>query len=243
MNSLITAFIQGIIAFAATNIDDIIILLLLFSEIDQHFRRRHILIGQYLGFIVIIILSLPGFFGGLFIQHEYIGLLGLLPIAIGIKQIFSHSEENTEVQNVNTDGVNLSHHNPILSFFFSVLHPHTYKVAAVTIANGGDNVSIYVPLFAGQNFRGLAIILIVFLGMLGVWSGIAYLLSRQPTIAYLLNRYGKVLVPFVLIGLGLFIMYERGTFEMMKSMFWTYESSKFISIQLLVISFLISVNF
>lgn len=216
MNSFIIAFIQGIIAFAATNIDDIIILLLLFSELDYNFRCRHILIGQYLGFIIIIILSLPGFFGGLVIQHEYIGLLGLLPIAIGMKQIFSRSEENKEVQNVSNDVVNLSHSNQILSFFLSIVHPNIYKVAAITVANGGDNISIYIPLFAGQNFPSLGVIITVFLIMVGVWCGIAYLLSRQAAIGYLLSRYGKALVPFVLILLGLFILYERGTFQLIK---------------------------
>lgn len=218
MNSLIIAFIQGIIAFTATNIDDIIILLLLFSQLDHNFRRRHILIGQYLGFSIIIILSLPGFFGGLVIHHEYIGLLGLLPIAIGMKQIFSQSEENTEIQNVSNDVFNLSHSTQILSFFLSILHPNTYKVAAVTVANGGDNISIYIPLFAGQNFGSLGVIITVFLIMVGLWCGIAYLLSRQAAIGYILGGYGKALVPFILIGLGLFIMYERGTFQLIKFM-------------------------
>jgi cadmium resistance transport/sequestration family protein len=217
MYSLITAVTQGIIAFSATNIDDIIILLIFFSQIDHNFRRRHILIGQFLGFAAIILLSLPGFFGGLVIQRELIGLLGLLPIGIGIKQLLNREEENTEVQTVNTDFVESSHPNPIFSFLLSVLHPNTYKVAAVTVANGGDNISIYIPLFAGQNFASLGIILAVFLGMIGVWCGIAYLLSRQATIGYILSRYGKAIVPFVLIGLGLFIMYERGTFDMIKS--------------------------
>ncbi len=70
INSLITAFTQGIIAFAATNIDDISILLLFFSQIDSNFCRRHIFIGQYLGFVAIILLSLPGFLGGLVGEHQ-----------------------------------------------------------------------------------------------------------------------------------------------------------------------------
>ncbi|WP_413173017.1 cadmium resistance transporter [Anabaena azotica] len=215
MNSLITAFAQGIIAFAATNIDDIIILLLFFSQIDSNFRRRHIFIGQYLGFAVIILLSLPGFFGGLVVKREFIGLLGLLPIAIGIKQILNREEESTEIQAVNPDFAESLHPNPIFAFLLSILHPNTYKVAAVTVANGGDNISIYIPLFAGQDVTSLGIILAVFLGMVGVWCGIAYLLSRQATIGFLLSRYGKAVVPFVLIGLGLFIMYERGTFDLL----------------------------
>ncbi|PSB61932.1 transporter, partial [Chroococcidiopsis cubana CCALA 043] len=105
--------------------------------------------------------------------------------------------------------------NPILSFLTSILSPQTYKVAAVAVANGGDNISIYIPLFAGSQLASLGIIIAVFFLMLGVWCAIAYLLTRQPTIAYMLTRYGQPLVPFVLIGLGLFIMYERGTFNLL----------------------------
>ncbi|AFZ24902.1 putative permease, cadmium resistance protein [Cylindrospermum stagnale PCC 7417] len=215
MRDLGTAFSEGIIAFAATNIDDLIILLLFFSQIDANFRRRHIFIGQYLGFATIIIASLPGYFGGLIIQRELIGLLGLLPIAIGIKQLLHRKPENTEVQTVTTDFKQSSHPNPILSFILSILHPQTYKVAAVTLANGGDNIGIYIPLFAGHDLTSLGVILSVFFFMVGVWCAIAYLLTRQPSIANVLSRYGKAVVPFVLIGLGLFIMYERGTFNLL----------------------------
>ncbi|MBD2510315.1 cadmium resistance transporter [Nostoc muscorum FACHB-395] len=215
MSKLGTVFSEGIIAFIATNIDDIIILLIFFSQIDVNFRRRHILLGQYLGFTAIIIASLPGFFGGLVVQREWIGLLGLLPIAIGIQQLIYRKEETITVQTVSSDFNQPTPTNPVLSFILSVLHPQTYKVAAVTIANGGDNISIYIPLFAGQNLASLGVILSIFFIMVGVWCAIAYFLSRQPTIAYILSRYGKAAVPFVLIGLGLFIMYERGTFTLL----------------------------
>lgn len=215
MNRLETAFTEGVIAFIATNIDDILILLLFFSQVDVNFRRRHIIIGQYLGFIAIIIASLPGFFGSLVVPRELIGLLGLLPIVIGVKQLVSREQEQPEVQTVTSDFKQSSLSNPIVSFLLSVLHPQTYKVAAVTIANGGDNISIYIPLFAGNNLASLGVILSVFLFMVGVWCAIAYLLARQATIANVLSRYGRVVVPFVLIGLGLFIMYERGTFSLL----------------------------
>ncbi|MBE8992250.1 cadmium resistance transporter [Nostoc sp. LEGE 12450] len=215
MSKLGTVFSEGIIAFIATNIDDIIILLIFFSQIDVNFRRRHILLGQYLGFSAIIIASLPGFFGGLVIQREWIGLLGLLPIAIGIQQLIYRKEETITVQTVSSDFNQSTPTNPVLSFILSVLHPQTYKVAAVTIANGGDNISIYIPLFAGHDLASLGVILSIFFIMVGIWCAIAYFLSRQPTIAYILSRYGKAAVPFVLIGLGLFIMYERGTFTLL----------------------------
>ncbi|MBD2435621.1 cadmium resistance transporter [Nostoc sp. FACHB-110] len=215
MTNFGTSLIEGIIAFSATNIDDIMILLLLFSQIDDKFRRRHIVFGQYLGFVAIIIASLPGFFGGLIIQREWIGLLGLLPIAIGIMQLLNREQETIEVQEVTTEFKQSSPVNSLLSVILSILHPQTYKVAAVTIANGGDNISIYIPLFAGQNLTSLGIILSVFLFMVGIWCTIAYLLSQHAGIGSLFSRYGKVIVPFVLIGLGLFIMYERGTFNLL----------------------------
>lgn len=215
MSRLGTAFIEGIVAFAATNIDDIIILLLFFSQVNINFRRRHIVFGQYLGFGLIIIASLPGFFGGLLVPPEWIGLLGLLPIAIGIKQLVNREKETTEVQTVTSDFKPSSATNPLVSFILSVLSPQTYKVAAVTFANGGDNISVYVPLFAGNSLARLGVILAVFFLMVGVWCAIAFLLTRHSTIAYILSRYGNAVVPFVLIGLGLFIMYERGTFSLL----------------------------
>ncbi|MEH2443848.1 cadmium resistance transporter [Nostoc sp.] len=215
MSKLGTVFSEGIIAFIATNIDDIIILLIFFSQVNSTFRRRHIILGQYLGFVAIIIASLPGFFGGLVVQREWIGLLGLLPIVIGLQQLLSRKEETAIVQTVSSDFSQSAPTNPVLAFILSVLHPQTYKVAAVTIANGGDNISIYIPLFAGHDLASLGIILGIFFVMVGVWCAIAYFLSLQPTIANILNRYGNAVVPFVLIGLGLFIMYERGTFTLL----------------------------
>lgn len=219
MTQLWTALTESVIAFVATNIDDILILLLFFSQVDANFRRRHIVIGQYFGFAAIIIASLPGFFGGLLVPREWIGFLGLLPIAIGLKQLVQ-KEETTEVQTVTTDFQQSSHSHPIVSFLLSLLHPQTYKVAAVTLANGGDNISIYIPLFAGKSFASLQVTLIVFFLMVGVWCAIAYLLARQGAIASMLSRYARVAVPFVLISLGLLIMYERGTFSLLFRSHW-----------------------
>lgn len=103
MSGLGTAFASGIIAFAVTNIDDIIILLLFFSQVDNKLACQQIVAGQYLGFTAIIIASLLGFFGGLIVPRSWIGLLGLLPIAIGIKQLVSQEKEIAQVQTVTSD--------------------------------------------------------------------------------------------------------------------------------------------
>ncbi|MFB2918724.1 MULTISPECIES: cadmium resistance transporter [Aerosakkonema] len=213
MNWLVTAIITGITSFGATNIDDIVILTLFFAQVNATFRRRHIVVGQYLGFTALILASLPGFFGGLILPKAWIGILGFVPIFIGIIHLFK-GENDEEVQAVSTEFDSSRSNVSVLSKLASVLSPQTYNVAAVTFANGGDNIGIYVPLFASSDPASLAVILTVFFLLIGVWCYIAYLLTRHRAIASILTRYGKALVPFILIGLGVFILVESGTYHL-----------------------------
>ncbi|MCL1466945.1 cadmium resistance transporter [Argonema galeatum] len=214
MNWLVKAIITGITSFAATNIDDVVILMLFFAQVDATFRRRHIVLGQYLGFTAIVLASLPGFFGGLIVPKAWIGILGLLPILIGISRLVNR-ENDEEVQAVSSEFKHSRSNTSMVSRLASFLSPQTYNVAAVTLANGGDNIGIYVPLFGSNNLASLAVILGVFFLLIGVWCYIAYLLTRQPVVARVLTRYGKAIVPFVLIGLGIFILIESGTYRLL----------------------------
>jgi cadmium resistance protein CadD (predicted permease) len=99
--SIVTAISTGAMAFSATNIDDLVILTLFFSQVDAKFRRWHIIIGQYLGFTALILTSLPGFFGGLILHRPWIGLFGLVPIIIGIKSLMN--PETDELEDAETE--------------------------------------------------------------------------------------------------------------------------------------------
>lgn len=208
---LVEAIATGITAFIATNIDDIVILMLFFTQINANFRAKHIVIGQYLGFIVLLAASLPGFFGGLIIPKAWIGLLGILPIAIGIHHLFNRDDE---VQTVSKE---LQSSDPKPSWRSAIANrfpPQVYHVAAVTFANGGDNIGIYVPLFASSDGIRLIVLLSVFLVLVGVWCYVAHALAHHPSIAPILSRYAHYLVPFVLIGLGIYILIENGTYQL-----------------------------
>ena len=207
---LTQALIAGVTSFVATNIDDIVILTLFFGQVKAGLRVRHIVVGQYLGFTGLVLLSLPGFFGGLLIPASWIGLLGLLPIAIGIFKLIRPDEDEDEIQTVSEEFLRSQKRSKLASW----LSPQTYSVAAVTIANGGDNVGIYVPLFAGSNLASLSVILAVYFVLLGIWCYIAQRIALQPAIAQLLSRYGERLVPWVLIGLGLYILIESKSYRL-----------------------------
>lgn len=211
-----SALIAGTVSYVATNIDDIVILTLFFAQVNATFRPRHVVIGQYLGYGALVAACLlPAFFGGLIVPRAWIGLLGLLPIAIGIYQLVNQEEDEGQVQAVSDESNYLGAKLPVMSAFVGLFSAQTYRVAAVTFANGGDNFGVYVPLFAGSNLASLGVILVVYFLLTGVWCYVTYQLTRQPAVADVLARYASRIVPFVLIGLGIFILIECGTYQLL----------------------------
>ena len=202
MDELVTAVPTGLVAFTATNIDDVVMLTLFFSQVNAVFRSRHVVVGQYLGFGALVVASLPGFFGGLIVPRAWIGMLGAIPIAFGISRLLSQDANESEVE-VTQSG----------STWLNFLSPQAFNVAAVTVANGSDNISIYAPLFASSSLETLLVILSTFFLMVGVWCVAAYKLTRMGAIADTLTRYGNYLAPFVLIGLGVLILVDSHVLE------------------------------
>ena len=215
MSWIAAAIISAITSFAATNIDDFVILMLFFAQVTSTFRPRHIVVGQYLGFAVLIAASLPGFFGGLIVPKAGIGLLGLVPIAIGISHLVKRKNEANDLQTVSNEFNRSQPNSPVTSKQARLFNPLIFNVAAVTVANGGDNIAIYLPLFASSNLPSLVVILVVFFLLVGIWCWVGYWLSRHKVIASVLTRYSKAVVPFILIGLGIFILIDSGTYRLL----------------------------
>lgn len=90
--------------------------------------------------------------------------------------------------------------------------PKALEVAAVTFANGGDNIGVYVPVFATAGIGGMSVYVVVFLALVAVWVLAGRFFATRPVIAKALSRWGHVLLPVVLIGLGLLILIEGGAF-------------------------------
>lgn len=194
-----TAMTTGLVSFAATNIDDIFVLMLLYGDAETRgLRTVHVVAGQYLGFAALIAVSLLGYAASFAVPEEWVGLLGLLPIAIGIKKF---------VEWRRGDAVEKTPREPAERG--SVL-----AVAAVTVANGGDNIGVYAPLFAASRARELAIVLVLFAALIAIWCVAGRWLSKNRYLAALLDRYGHMLVPIVLVGLGGSIIYRSGALRL-----------------------------
>ncbi|MFF8953210.1 cadmium resistance transporter [Streptomyces sp. NPDC014940] len=184
--------------FAVTNIDDILILSLFFAQgAGHHGSARRILIGQYLGFAAILAVAVAAAFGATFLPESAIPYLGLLPLTLGIKaawQTFKHRDDEDDERQTTEGG------------------PKALEVAAVTFANGGDNIGVYVPVFATAGVSGMSVYAIVFLALVAAWCFAGRFFATRPVIAKALSRWGHILLPLVLIAVGLLILIEGGAF-------------------------------
>lgn len=212
MDFLFSSFLAASAAFIATNIDDIVLLAVFFSQVNQNFRKRHIIIGQILGFFAIVLLSALGFIVGLVIPPAWIALLGFLPIFMGIRQLFSKEDDDD-------DELDLDENPPSKNFLAAFISPHSYAVALITIANGGDNIGIYIPFFAAQSALSFLITLVVFALLTVVLLYLGYLLAKQPLVSKSIQNYGQIIVPFVLIALGIYILIEGDAISLLVSFF------------------------
>jgi cadmium resistance protein CadD (predicted permease) len=186
----------GIAAFAATDIDDLFVLMLFFS--NPTYERRQVIIGQFLGIGALVAVGIVGSLIALVVPPLIVGLMGLLPIAVGIKKLFDlRKGEDDE------DGIAKHFYDNRKSSL------RFLTVGVVTVANGGDNIAVYVPLFASSNSLAEVITLVaIFLAITAVWCALAYYLVNHRIIASRLSRVGHIVLPVVLIGLGVFILAE-----------------------------------
>ena len=82
-----------------------------------------------------------------------------------------------------------------------------FTVAVVTISNGGDNIGVYVPLYSKYStVSQVTAITSVFIAMTAVWCIIAYYLVNRPLLASRVRHIGNIVMPFALIGLGIYIV-------------------------------------
>lgn len=212
----ISTLITGIAVGFATTFDDNIYLTIFFGKTNRTFRPRHIVIGEYIGFTALIFISLVGFLGGLVISNVWIGLLGFLPVTIGISSLLNRQDD--EIQDVNANFHSYTRPTPKRSLIATLRDPQTYKVSAVTVANGGNNIAIYIPLFASTTLPSLGIILMTLYTMLGVWCFLSYNLTRQPHLALVISRYVRRIFPFILIWLGMSIVIENESYQVLSSL-------------------------
>ncbi|WP_413319464.1 cadmium resistance transporter [Agrococcus sp. 1P02AA] len=197
---ILSSVLQAIGLFLATNIDDIIILSLFFARgAGERGTTARILIGQYLGFIGILGAAVLVALGaGAFLPPEVIPYFGLIPLALGLWAAWQawRADGDDDDDDAKIEGKKVA----------------VWTVAAVTFANGGDNIGVYVPVFLSVGTAAVIAYCVVFLVLVAVLVALAKFVATRRPIAEALERWEHILFPIVLIGLGIFILVSGGAF-------------------------------
>jgi cadmium resistance protein CadD (predicted permease) len=183
-----TLILVTAVAFASTNLDDIVVLLSLFA--DASLRPREVVAGQYLGMAILTSVALAGSLVVRVVPEAYVGLLGILPFAIGLRRLL------TEQDGPEPTGP----HGAVGSLTRIV------AAAAVTTASGGDNVAVYVPLLVGRSSSEVTVVIAVFGIMTAAWCLIARFVVQYFRTGLPIRRFGRLIVPWVYIGLGVYVV-------------------------------------
>lgn len=186
--------------FAVTNIDDLVVLILLFGRAGgNRSATARVVLGQYVGFVAILAVSVVGALGAQLLPKTTIAYLGLLPLLLGLRAAWSawrrrRDDDYDEADNHASVGV--------------------LTVATVTFANGGDNIGVYVPVFAIAGPSGMPAYVVIFLIGVALWCALGQGFATYPAVAKMLTRWGHLILPAVLISIGLAILIEGGAFDL-----------------------------
>lgn len=181
---MIEAIISAVMAFIGTNIDDIFLLTIFFANAKTKHESHSVWLGQYLGVFALYLISVFGAVGLSFLPEKYISFLGILPILLGVKAIFEREEEQAD----------------------SSISSKAFAVMLVTIANGADNLGVYIPLFSSFAWWQTAVAGGIFVLMIAIFCFLGKKLASLSFLRSFLFRRKRIVVPLILIALGIYIL-------------------------------------
>ena len=201
---MINNVVTSIILYSGTAVDLLIILMLFFAKRKSRKDIINIYLGQFLGSVSLILLSLLFAFVLDYIpSKEILGLLGLIPIFLGLKVLLLGDSDGEAIAK---EGLRKDNKNLI------------FLVAMITFAScGADNIGVFVPYFTTLNLGNLIVTLLTFLVMIYILVFSAQKLAQVPSVGETLEKYSRWFVAVVYLGLGIYILVENNSFDML----WT----------------------
>lgn len=199
---MIQNVITSIILYSGTAVDLLIILMLFFAKRKSKKDIINIYLGQFLGSVSLILLSLFFAFVLNYIpSKEILGLLGLIPIFLGLKVLLLGDSDGEAIAK---EGLSKDNNNLI------------FLVAMITFAScGADNIGVFVPYFTTLNLTNLIVALLTFLVMIYLLVFSAQKLAQIPSVGETLEKYSRWFIAVVYLGLGMYILIENNSFDML----------------------------
>jgi cadmium resistance protein CadD (predicted permease) len=189
----------GVVLFVSTNIDDIVLLSVFFA--DRRLAPRNIVAGQFLGIGALVAVSIVAGLAALTVPQRWIALLGLIPLLLGLRELWKlRGGQDADDDDDDAELVEQSAKIAERRALSQVL-----AVTGVTIANGGDNLAVYIPVFA-NDVAAIPAYVVIFTILTGVLCVAGHALINNALLGERVRRYGHILLPVVLIALGVWLL-------------------------------------
>jgi cadmium resistance protein CadD (predicted permease) len=181
--------------FAGTNVDDLIVLTVLFLSARAAGRPQpwQIWTGQYAGVGTLVAISAAAALGLVIVPDRWIGLIGLIPFGLGVRGFIA------AVRGRGDDEMPAP-----------VVATGVLSVAGVTIANGADNISVYTPMFRTIGLTAGLLTVAVFAVGIAAWCLAGSWLGSHQKVVAVVVRYGHWIVPVVFMAIGAVIVLRSG---------------------------------
>lgn len=178
--------------FAVTNIDGLVVLTALFLASARGGPKTwQIVLGQYVGFVLMVLLSLLAAEGLVIIPREWAGLIGAFPLAVGIvslvrNRVLGGREPPRGTRSMTT-------------------------ATLMIISNGVDNIAVYTPVFSALDRTRIVLTILMFLVLVALWCVLGRVLGGSKRIVAALARGGSWVVPMIFMAIGGGILAKSGS--------------------------------
>ena len=194
MEELLAIVAITAVTFVATSFDNLVLLIVFLG--DAGYRWGSVVVGYVASSTLVTAVAwglsevadqAPG---------RYLGYLGLIPIAIGLNEVLKLVRRREEILPVRPE---------------IVAAKGALSVGAVMLASSGDTFAALFALFTDTADPYTIPMLATVASAALVWCGLAAWLFSHPPLERILSRSARYVLPFLLIGIGVYILLDSGT--------------------------------
>ena len=195
---MIETVLSSAAVFVATSLDELVVLTTIFAYAERRNSVAQVYVGQLISQVVLLSISVFAAFGIATISRQGIGLLGIVPIVLGIRILLGRGEDDEAQETA-------SKLRPTGSFAFTV--------ALIAIGGGSEEIAVFIPFLGSLAKPGLVVALATLLVLVPVWCRLSQRIASIERIQGWITRYQWIFVPVVFIGLGVFVIIDSGILD------------------------------
>ena len=192
-----TIGVMTAVSYASTNVDNLLLAVLLLGA--NRNQQWAIKLGVFTAAVAVMLLCAAGLMVRYTVDAGVVGYLGLLPIALGLRHLLASGR----------GGQGEPHNQSRLTA--PDARSAWLSATALMVANSGDTIALFLPLLAETRTAVLPLVALSYLVTAVLWALLAWGLASRPWIARSLDRHGNRLLPWIMIGVGIYILSNTAT--------------------------------